>query len=843
MQLINTGEGVASTQPQILSTEWQLSRTPPDSIKSPDELNHSTLNWIDATVPGTVAQSLEAAEMWDIDSDINLDAEDWWYHCAFQPATNNTALKKVLHFSGLATLADVWLNGQHILSSENMFVTHTIDVTEWLSETNSLVICFRSLHKALSVKRPRPRWKTNLVNQQQLRWVRTTLLGRIPGWAPQVAPIGPWRSISLDTLPALSVEDIDIRTTLTEATGLVKFSAKLHHPDALTGLNASLSVADKSTTLSIEKNSNQYCLTGTLKIENVAQWWPHTHGEPTLHHGTLHISSPLGELTIDCGKFGFRQIEAHNMDANFSLRVNGKKLFYRGACWTINDITSLTGSDEGLEHHLKLAVEAGMNMLRIGGTMLYESDLFYQLCDKLGIMVWQDFMFANMDYPIEDAAFRSTVEHEVTQQLKRWQRHPCITLYCGNSEVEQQAAMLGMPKEIWRNRLFSSLIPELCNRWHHDIPYLPSSPSGKVLPFHVGSGISHYYSVGAYLKPLSDAKSAGVHFASECLGFSNVPEQSTINKAMGGLVAVTHHPKWKRGVPRDTGANWDFEDTREHYLEQLFSVDAAKLRSFDPQQYFDLSRVVTGEVMTGVFSEWRTERNPCQGGLVWFYKDLIPGAGWGIIDSEGVPKACYYALKRIWASQVIYLTDEGADGLLLHISNEKSQPLEGNVTLQMLVDGNITTTATKKVTIQSGSTLSISSDELLDGFYDAAYAYRFGPPKHDVVIATLSDEEGNIISEASLFPQPIAQKRSLKPIIHTTATAVDDAYLVKLESNLFLRSVHFEVTGYIPDDNYFCLLPGRKRVIRFRPYGKKTTRFRCYVEALNMKHSVKVTLK
>jgi len=841
MQLIKIGAGLLSDNALALDAGWQLVGNSPGSVSSPDGLDDQPLDWLPAVVPGTVAQSLELAGQWTLDSTLNFDDQDWWYRCSFTPISGDDG-SAILHFGGLATLAEVWLNDQPILTSDNMFIEQSLDVADLLVESNELVICFRSLSNALSVRRPRPQWKTNLVNHQQLRWFRSTMLGRIPGWTPPVAPVGPWRSVHLDHQPKVSVKDLNLNTSVKDGTGLVEFSCILLSTTEPTDISAVLSVCEQTSTLDIDHRDGQYFVSGRVEIEAVPLWWPHTHGVPELHQCSLNIQSPVGDWIIDCGEIGFRHIELLDSAGEFDFSFNGQRLFCRGACWTVADIVSLTASDEALEHYLLLAVEAGMNMVRIGGTMLYESDHFYSLCDKLGIMVWQDFMFANMDYPIDDTHFKDSVTREVTQQLQRLQTHPSLTLYCGNSEVEQQAAMLGIQRAHWRNELFATILPDLCHRWHRGVPYIPSTPSGGILPFHVGTGVTHYYGVGAYLRPLLDVKSAGVRFTSECLGFSNVPERSTVNKAMGDLSAVSHHPRWKSRVPRDTGASWDFEDVRDHYLERLFSVDVATLKYCDSERYFDLSRLVTGEVMSRVFSEWRREKNMCQGGLVWFYKDIWPGAGWGIVDSEGLPKACYYYLKRVWAAQAILLTDEGLDGLGIHVINDATKAIEGSIELQIIVDGSTVTTATKEVLVAAGDNLTLSSDALLDLFYDVTYAYRFGPPKHDVVVATLLNKDGEVLSEASYFPQATALEQLQAPQVTATARSVDDCYHLELKTNAFLQAVNFDVSAYLPDDNYFCLVPGRTKTVVFKPHGEKLKKFRCYVDALNLKHSIKVVI-
>src|SRR5262249_10771218 len=151
---------------------------------------------------------------------------------------------------------------------------------------------------------------------------------------------------------------------------------------------------------------------------------------------------------------------------------------------------------------------------------------------------------------------------------------------CGNSEVEQQVAMLGLDLSLARSELFDRILPELGRRRRPDVPYRPSTPSGGALPFHADTGRGHYFGVGAYLRPLSDARSARIRFAAECLAFSNVPEQAMVDRVLGSQ-APGANPAWKSAIPRDGDASWDFEDVRDHYLERVFSVDPTRLRRSD----------------------------------------------------------------------------------------------------------------------------------------------------------------------------------------------------------------------------------------------------------------------
>jgi beta-mannosidase len=582
-------------------------------------------------------------------------------------------------------------------------------------------------------------------------------------------------------------------------------------------------------------------LLGLIEIADAPLWWPHTHGAPALLDCRLELQLDAATVTVDCGRIGFKTIHVDRRDGRIQLQVNGVPVFCRGACWTVNDFDSLRGAPAQLRRSLELARAAGVNLLRIGGTMVYECDEFYALCDVLGILVWQDFMFANMDYPVADAAFRRDNDAEITAQFSRQQKQPCIAVYCGGSEIEQQAAMLGLPADAWSNEFFSSALPERCAQLHPGIPYFPSTPWGGALPFHVASGISHYYGVGAYRRPLSDVKHAGVKFTAECLGFSNVPEPATMDLILDGIAPVPHHPAWKARVPRDSGTGWDFEDIRDHYLQALFRVDPIALRSRDPERYFALSRAVTGEIMKAVFAEWRRPDSSCGGALVWFFKDLRPGAGWGIIDSENRPKAVYYYLKRAWARRALLITDEGLDGLQLHVLNEHAEPLRANVELEVLQTGKIqTASAMQTVEVPAGGSATLIADTMLPYFSDLTYSYRFGPPKHDVVVARLlSADSGAVLSEDYYFPESLQLARQETANINAAASFDGDgAIVIDIEADVFLQCVCIDADGYDIEDNYFHLAPRRKKRLRLRALGAAPDKFKGYLSALNLREIV-----
>ncbi len=822
---------LSETAPVSLGA-WECCAQTPGIITRPDQFATANSDWLPAAVPGTVANTLRAAGRWDMQRPTDIDSQDWWYRSTFKVAAEALGQQHTLCFDGLATLADIWLNGEHVLSTDNMFRGYQFDVTALLRVSNELAIRFRSLAADLKQKRPRPRWKTNLVEHQQLRWQRTTLLGHIPGWSPPVPAIGPWRDIRLECQPE-RLSDVQLVARLEGTTGVVTFRARVH---SLTPIDhVTLRVGEHAVSAAIQTDPEGMTLSGELRISNPPLWWPHTHGDQPLFACDLIVEVGSNSHVISCGKLGFRDVRVETGDG-FGIILNGDPIYCRGACWTVSDIFTLNGTEESLRHDLTLARDAGANLLRIGGTMTYESDLFYRLCDELGLLVWQDFMFANMDYPVGDEAFLNNITAEATYQLQRLALHPCVAVYCGSSEIEQQAAMLGMPRELWRNDWFATRLPALCEQHHPTTAYVPSSPSGGVLPFQANAGVSHYYGIGAYLRSPAELRQTNVRFASECLGFANVPEPELVDAIMGGALPVTHHPRWKQRIPRDTGSAYDFEDVRDHYLQHLYDVAPVPLRSTDMQRYWQLSRVASGEMMAQAYSEWRSGHSHNRGALVWFFKDLWPAAGWGVIDSTGIPKSAYYFLKRLWQSRQITLTDEGLNGLHLHLTNESTEPLRGFVEVRLLKEP-ATIIARQEVPVELNvrSQQTLSADEILGSFYDVSYAYRFGPPHHDVVVATLYDADHQVLSEAFHFIRRREPTVVSNVIVNASAEMTNETTCkVILNCDRFLHGVRVSARGFLPDDNYFHLAPQRTKVVTFTAIGQTRPEFRADVEALNV---------
>jgi beta-mannosidase len=419
---------------------WELARSAPGTVPDPSALARVRLEWHPAQVPGTVASALRH----DPDLPGPFDRDDWWYRVRFAAPERREGVRHRLRFEGLATLAEVWLNGEPLLSSRNMFAPCAADVTDRLHAKNDLAIRFASLESAPPPKRPRARWKSALVSRPGLRALRTTLLGRMPGWTPAVDPVGPWGAVALESIERLDLESLELHATVQGEMPHLRVEARIAPLEGARIEEARVRIEGRAHALAIEEGEIAR-VHGEIEVPEAPLWWPHTHGAPSLASCRLEVRSGDEWIAFDADRIGFRRIELDEREGGVRFAVNGVPVFCRGACWTPLDILRLRAEPEALRGALVQLRDAGANMLRIPGNTAYESDDFYALCDELGILVWQDFMFANLDYPVADAQFRADVEEEARALLERLHAHPCIAAYCGGSEVAQQAAMLGLP--------------------------------------------------------------------------------------------------------------------------------------------------------------------------------------------------------------------------------------------------------------------------------------------------------------------------------------------------------------------------------------------------------------
>lgn len=843
---------------EYLRTRWQAAACSPGACSSPEQA--SSLSWLPARVPGTAAGVLLDAGRWRPGEAVDLDAQDWWFRTRFAATPLDTNEDVLLCLDGLATVAEVYLNGELVLESQSMFAAHAVDVGARLHADNELAVRFRALAGLLGEpRRPRARWRTRLVGDGNLRFFRTMLIGRCPGFAPGPAAVGPWREVYLHRRRGVSVDALTLTPQLYDDKGVLGVDAQLRVRNGPAREGALIELSGPTGThaaaLSLSREGDVLRVRGEVEVADVARWWPHTHGTPQLYRARLLLDgggSP--PLAIAAGQVGFRRLTSgptatHELEREgLDLHVNGERVFARGAVWTGADPVGLNPDDARLRGTLERARAAGMNMLRVPGTGAYETERFHDLCDELGILVWQDLMFANLDYPLGEEEFHRLARDEARAVVRALRGRPSFAVLCGNSEIEQQVAMLGLDPALGRGAFFGRELKELAHA--ADVVHVPSAPCGGDLPFRPDRGVANYFGVGAYRRGLDDARRADVRFASECLAFANVPDAEALSELPGAGAGgpVVHHPAWKAAVPRDVGSGWDFEDVRDHYLQLLYGADPVGLRSVDHQRYLELSRAVSGEVMAEAFGEWRRAASRCGGALVLWLSDLGPGAGWGVLDHRGAPKVAYHHLRRALAPVAVWMSDEGLGGLVAHVSNEGPRPLCASlrVTLYRDFERPIEQVVTT-IELPPHEIGAWNVEALLGRFVDASLAYRFGPAAHDLVVATLEDAgEGppRLLSQAMRFPagRPTHREDPARVGLQANAEPLGDGRMTLRVSSLRLAvGVRVRVAGYEADDDAFCVEPGGERVLLLAPRDPNPTFAGGTLAALNLRGTVSIS--
>lgn len=827
--------------PATLSN-WTLCETGPHAwAEPPNRATADAAHWVAATVPGTAAQALAQAGEWHRHAPRPLHAHDVWYRCTVEGHGDHW-----LDCDGLATVVELFLDDQPLARSHSMFSPLSVGVN--LHGQHTLWLAFRSLDAHLAqLKLPRARWRVAMVPNQALRGVRTTLLGHMPSWCPPIDTVGPWRAIRLQ--PVTAVRNVHLRAHVTDDGSMGTLEAELTCASDLS--HHTLGCGAHSAPWHAKQPGLWHA---TLQVPHPARWWPHTHGPATLHTVqrrppgyAAHTGDAGGGASLDgsdapveLGQVGFRSLAVDRGPdgQGFSLRINGKAVFARGVVFSPPDPLHPGGEALVAERLARLA-DMGANMVRVAGPFCYESPAFFRACDALGLMVWQDLMLANFDYPLADPAFVMSLQTEVTHLLRPLAASPSLTVVCGGSEVEQQAAMLGLALRADSLHFFRHTLGEWCAHWCPGVVCVPNSPTGGDVPFAVRTGVAHYFGVGAYERPLDDARRAAPCFATECLAFSHVPEPCSLD-ALG--VPAVHHPAWKVGVPRDRHASWDFEDTRDHYLHTVFGLDPAALRRTDAARYLQASRALAAHVMARTLSEWRRPGSPTHGALVFTASDLQPGAGWGLVASDGEPKAAFHGFRQVAQPLALLLSDEGCDGLDIHLVNDTPQAHTLQLQVQVLRQGRVVVAqGSLSLEAPAHGALTASATQVLGRFFDLTYAFRFGPPGHDAVVVSAQPASCTHPALQAVY-FPLGPHAPPAPLGLRARTERDEGgWWLVLNTDTLARFVHIDDRVYRPQDNHFHLAPCAEQRVQLRPRGHQASLDACpqgVVTALNASDTV-----
>lgn len=786
--------------------QWTVVRTAPDAAANPADLaalSPAEARWLPGTVPGTAASAWR--DEFGTPAALELVPEDWdWWFLADFTAVLESNPAWRLRSDGIATYSTLWLNDAELGSGSGGF-----DAVDFPAEpqpgNNHLAIRCRPLSSVATPAKPRARWRSSLIADGTLRWHRTPLLGHIP-WHGTVPAVGPWTQLSLSPLPPFEV--LSLRTEFDGETGRVLLTLSSEAPVQVS-MRLSRDDGNGDSYDGDPGVEKQITVHGSsrhsLDITAPEPWFPHSHGTPARYRFELRAGSARQTFEL-----GFRSVAVDRHNGGFQLEINGLPVFARGAVWAPLDALSLGAAPARYRSALAKLVEAGINMIRISGTGSYEQPAFYRECDRLGILVWQDCMLATLDPP-EEPEWLERFGRESATWLTRLAKHPSVVVVSGGNETEQQPVFWGKSPEQRTMTVLETVIPRVISQRIPAAIAVSSSPSGEGNPIQARNGISHYFGVGAYQLPLADARNSGVRFAAECLAFAIPPEPSSIAKHFGDVGHLQHFAtaRWQAAIARDPGADWNFEDTLAHYTREFFGPDPEESMA----RTLDLHRAAAHHAIGRTLVEWRRPESPCAGALILSAHDLAAGAGFGIVDVDGVPKSAWYAVKNTCKPLAIAFHPEGLNGVDLHVFNDLPEPVEATMTIQINgISGAIQAQAEFPVQLPGHSARNWQLHEVLGGFLDLDHIWKFGERSYDSAEAVLRTSDGTILAQSVLLLGGIDRQPEDTGL---TATSGNDGHgeFIEVHSRKLASFVALDVPGRVPEDNYFHLPAGGRRRI------------------------------
>jgi beta-mannosidase len=795
--------------------------------------------WHPAQVPGVVQTDLLNNKLipdpFDRDNEFHLQwigLADWEYQTTFQVDAAALAHEHLdLVFDGLDTFADVYLNDQAVLHADNMFRRWRIPAKSTLkSGPNTLRVVFHSaitkmLPYAKSLPYVLPSISThNYGNEENIAtapYTRKAPYNYGWDWGPRFMTEGIWRAVRLETWDALRIENFHIHQQSITA-DLANFAAELEI-EASRATSATLALTHDEMsgpqtsdgTQTVQLNTGINHVSFPLRIAAPKRWYPVGYGAQNRYRFSASIRIGRDAAAHAELKTGLRSIELRRTPdqwgKSFEFVVNGISVFAKGADVIPFDSFPNRVTPEIHRNILQAARDAHMNMVREWGGGHYESDDFYDICDELGIMVWQEFMFGGDMIP-GDVAFQENVRQEAIEQVKRLRDHPSIVVWCGNNEVETGWWHWGDRQEfkasispdtrdrVWQDYviMFADILRSAVAQYADPVPYTPSSPSANFeeVPDNQHNGDMHYWAVWHQQAPASDYTLQFPRFMSE-FGFQSFPEMRTIGTFAKSddfdirSTVMQAHQKNKGGNERILTYM-----LREYHEPKDFA------------SFVYLSQVQQAEIIKIGAEHLRRQRPRTMGSLYWQLNDCWPVASWASIDYYGRWKALHYYARRFYDDVLIspFLHDDKVD---VYVVSDKLQPLSGTIHMRLLdFSGTTLLEQTKDVQIPAqSSAIYFTVDK-------SAFAAK--ADLHKSLVAFDLEVGGKKVSRNLIFFDAMhALELPAMPKIETTVNKTGDGYSITLQSAKLARSVYLSLGDLDVQisDNYFDLLPGEAATI------------------------------
>jgi beta-mannosidase len=806
--------------------------------------------WLPAAVPGTVHTDLlqngiiEDPFYRDNERRLQwIDKADWEYAVSFEVGAEILQKERIaLIFKGLDTYADVYLNDSLILRADNFYRSWEAEVKPLLLPgANRLRVYFHSpmkigLQKLQAHGYPLPASNDQSENGE-MGENRVSIFTRKPGyhygwdWGPRLVSSGIWQPIELLAWDDVRIHDLYFdQISLTRDKAVIIARLDVESPRAL---EADFLVEGdgrrKLAARPVSLQEGRQTLELEFSIPNPKLWWTRELGKPNLYQlsGILSIGgAKAASLTRNVGLRSLRLVqEATPKGSSFYFELNGVPVFAKGANYIPNDVFIPRVTDDQYRNVINSAVAANMNMLRVWGGGFYEKDIFYELCDQNGILVWQDFMFACAIYP-GDEAFLENVRQEAAEQARRLRKHPSVALWCGNNEIDQAWAhyieergwgwkQLYSPEqraEIWASyeKIFHEILPETVKKYAPQTFYWPSSPYAGPGQHALGSGTSgntHYWGVWHGEAPFSEYRNNLSPFVSE-YGFQSFPEFNTVKKYT---------------LPED----WDIESDIMA-AHQRSGIGNLRIRSYMEQHYrvperFEDVLYVGQLLQAGAIREaieaHRIAKPFCMGSLYWQINDCWPVASWSGMDYYQNWKALHYTVKKAFEPVLLAARHEG-DWVKIYAVSDRLEPIAAALRWQWIsFDGPIMAESEPRL-----AEIPANASALLDSIR-VDWLLTLGKPEACVLRVELEGFGATLLylaqpKDLTLPADPMLMTVEYEEIGGQNHLSL---YAEKLVKNVYLQWEDAEGSF---SDNYFDMLPGEEKWISFvpRPGSKKPLR-------------------
>ena len=792
-------------------------------------------SFLPASVPGTVhLDLLNNGKIDDPFFRLNehelqwIDKLDWNYQTNFNINDfhfNHDSIE--IDFLGLDTHADVFLNDHLIYSSDNMFVGKKIQVKPNIRKgNNKLLIKFKSPIKIGIDKYDKLGYELP-ENANDL-----SEIGKVPGnkkvgvflrkapysfgwdWGPRLVTSGIWRPIKINFWQNFKINDVHFKQKIKGDQAFIEADVEVESLITNENVVAEIFVDDKKILkqpVYLENGNNKFSIPFTMK--DIERWWPNGMGNQKLYEIKLKISHK-NYFSVVSKSIGLRTIELitekDSIGNNFFFKVNGIPTFMKGVNYIPQDIFLPRVQKSDYEKLLSAAVNANMNMIRVWGGGVYEDDIFYKLCDKYGLLVWQDFMFACAMYPGNES-FLESVEEEAIYNVKRIRDHPSLALWCGNNEVLSAWENWGWKKDVVENQsqeiadtifksydqIFHKILPQVIKEYDPDTNYWSSSPSSSTgIKESLISGDAHYWGVWWGKEPFNTYEEKIPRFMSE-FGFQSFPEFSSVKKYTNQSDYDIYSDVMKSHQRSSIG-----NSTIEEYMIRDYNVPD----SFEHFLY--VSQLLQAEGISLGMEAQRRNRDICMGSLYWQLNDCWPVASWSSIDYYGKWKALYYYTKKSFEESILsfYKKNNQID---VYFVTDKLGSEKYNYNFQLMDfsgkiynswSGEFHSNPNNSKLIHNINLSSISTDS--DYFNDKLI---FSNIKLDEVI----------VAEKTEYVTSLKNLKLTKPKFQYDVNIVGNFYEIKLISENLIKNLHVESKlQYNFSDNYFDLLPNKEKVIK-----------------------------